>query len=84
MEPKEPARWNIDTDCIHAGSEPDPVFGAVAPPIYQTSTFAFETPEQGAARFAGQDPGFVYTRMASVRMPRSTSHAWCGSMVPPR
>jgi methionine-gamma-lyase len=65
MEPKEPARWNIDTDCIHAGSEPDPVFGAVAPPIYQTSTFAFETPEQGAARFAGQDPGFVYTRMGN-------------------
>jgi methionine-gamma-lyase len=58
-------RWNIDTECIHAGSAPDPVFGAVAPPIYQTSTFVFKTPEEGAARFAGTDPGYIYTRMGN-------------------
>jgi methionine-gamma-lyase len=58
-------RWNIDTECIHAGTEPDPVFGAVAPPIYQTSTFVFRTPEEGAARFAGTDPGYIYTRMGN-------------------
>ncbi|MEJ2217865.1 MAG: aminotransferase class I/II-fold pyridoxal phosphate-dependent enzyme [Gemmatimonadota bacterium] len=65
METRETTRWNIDTDCIHAGSGPDPVFGAVAPPIFQTSTFVFETPEQGAARFAGKDPGYIYTRMGN-------------------
>jgi methionine-gamma-lyase len=65
MDTKEATRWNIDTDCIHAGSEPDPAFGAVAPPIYQTSTFVFETPEQGAARFAGKAPGYIYTRMGN-------------------
>ncbi len=27
------------TDCIHAGQEPDPTTGAVATPIYQTSTY---------------------------------------------
>ena len=58
-------RWNIDTECIHAGTEPDPAYGSVAPPIYQTSTFVFRTPEEGAARFAGKDPGYIYTRMGN-------------------
>ncbi len=61
----ENGRPTIDTSCIHAGGEPDPVYGAVAPPIYQTSTFAFEAPEQGAARFAGEEPGYIYTRMGN-------------------
>ncbi len=56
---------NIDTQCIHAGSEPDPAFGAAVPPIFQTSTFVFKTPEEGAARFAGEDPGYIYTRMGN-------------------
>jgi cystathionine gamma-synthase len=42
------------TRCVHAGSLPDPAFGAVAPPIYQTSTFAFSD-----IRANG---GFDYTR----------------------
>jgi cystathionine gamma-synthase len=29
------------TQCVHAGVQPDPAFGAVTPPIYQSSTFAF-------------------------------------------
>jgi methionine-gamma-lyase len=56
---------NIDTECIHGGSNPDPAFGSVAPPIFQTSTFVFSTPDQGAARFAGEDPGYIYTRMGN-------------------
>jgi cystathionine gamma-lyase len=32
---------NFETLAIHAGHEPDPAYGAVMPPIYQTSTFAF-------------------------------------------
>jgi len=58
-------RWGIDTTCIHAGSEPDSAFGAVVPPIYQASTFVFQTPEEGAARFAGVEPGYIYTRMGN-------------------
>jgi len=65
MNNDEAVRWNIDTECIHAGPEPDPVFGSVAPPIFQTSTFVFRTPEEGAARFAGEDPGYIYTRMGN-------------------
>jgi methionine-gamma-lyase len=57
--------WNDDTLCIHGGAHPDPVHGSVAPPIFQTSTFAFSTPEQGAARFAGEEAGYIYTRMGN-------------------
>jgi len=65
MKSQDETRWNIDTQCIHAGGEADPLFGSVAPPIYQTSTFIFRTPEEGAARFAGEDPGYIYTRMGN-------------------
>ncbi len=58
-------KWSTDTKCIHAGQAPDALFGAVAPPIYQTSTFAFESTEQGAARFAGKDSGYIYTRLGN-------------------
>lgn len=58
------------TRAIHAGQAPDPTFGALAPPIFQTSTFVFPTVEAGAARFAGTDPGFIYTRLGNptIRM----------------
>jgi methionine-gamma-lyase len=65
MSKGEKNGWSIDTECIHAGTEPDPAFGAVAPPIFQTSTFVFRTPEEGAARFAGTDEGYIYTRMGN-------------------
>ncbi len=65
MTEADRAPWHIDTECIHAGPEADPAFGSVAPPIYQTSTFVFSSPEEGAARFAGRDPGYIYTRMGN-------------------
>ncbi|MGC8917316.1 MAG: trans-sulfuration enzyme family protein [Thermoanaerobaculum sp.] len=52
------------TNMVHAGQEPDWT-GAVTVPIYQTSTFAFPSAEVGAARFAGQEPGFIYTRLGN-------------------
>ncbi len=65
MKKDRQSLWNIDTQCVHAGTEPDPTFGAVVTPIYQSSTFVFQTPEEGAARFAGEDPGYIYTRMGN-------------------
>ena len=38
---------------------------AVVPPIYQTSTFAFDSAEQGAALFAGERRGYIYSRMGN-------------------
>jgi methionine-gamma-lyase len=55
----------IETRAIHAGQHPDPIHGAVAPPIYQSSTFAFESPEQGARRFAGTEDGYIYSRLGN-------------------
>ena len=54
-----------ETAVIHAGQEPDTLYGGVSVPIYQSSTFAFESAEQGAARFAGREKGFIYTRIAN-------------------
>lgn len=54
-----------ETAVIHAGQEPDPVYGGVSVPIYQSSTFAFASAEQGAARFAGKEEGFIYTRIGN-------------------
>ena len=53
------------TSVIHAGQEPDPAFGGVSVPIYQSSTFAFESAEQGARRFAGKEEGYIYTRIGN-------------------
>ena len=58
-------RRGFDTESIHAGSPPDPSYGAVSVPIYQTSTFAFDSVDQGADRFAGIADGFIYTRMGN-------------------
>jgi len=61
----------FDTLCVHAGEEPDPAFGSHAIPIYQTSTFVFDSAEQGAARFAGRKEGYTYARMT----PNTPTHA---------
>jgi methionine-gamma-lyase len=50
---------------VHAGARPDPLHGGVSVPIYQSSTFAFDSVEQGAARFAGEEGGYIYTRMGN-------------------
>ena len=63
-------KLGIASSVIHAGEHPDPVYGAVAPPIYQTSTFAFKTPDQGAARFKGEEEGYIYTRMGNPTIDR--------------
>jgi cystathionine gamma-synthase len=44
----------LGTQCVHAGVQPDPTYGAVMPPIYQTSTFAF--------RDVCTNAGYDYTR----------------------
>jgi len=53
------------TRAIHAGDAGDPAFGEVSVPIFQSSTFAFPNAQEGAARFSGESPGFIYTRMGN-------------------
>ena len=52
------------TKQIHAGKQKNAA-GALTTPIYQTSTFEFETVQQGGRRFAGQEAGYIYTRLAN-------------------
>ncbi|MGC5326359.1 methionine gamma-lyase [Brevibacillus sp. SYSU BS000544] len=55
----------LSTTAIHAGTQLDPATGALATPIYQTSTFTFPTIEEGARRFAGEADGFIYSRLGN-------------------
>ena len=53
------------TEAVHGGQDHDPATGAVSVPIYETSTFVFESAEQGGARFAGKEKGYIYTRLGN-------------------
>jgi len=54
-----------ETLAIHAGLENPPEYGPVSVPIYQSATFTFSEADQGAARFAGTEPGYIYTRLGN-------------------
>jgi methionine-gamma-lyase len=62
MKKGSPAEF--ETKCVHSGIDENE-FGAVVPPIYQTSTFKFESAQHGASLFAGEQRGYIYTRMAN-------------------
>ena len=53
------------TKAIHAGNVKDAQYGALTTPIFQTSTFVFDSCEQGGRRFAGQEGGYIYTRLGN-------------------
>lgn len=55
----------FQTIAIHAGQQPDPSTGALNTPVYFTSTYSYGTAEEGKARFAGQNPGYIYSRFAN-------------------
>ncbi|MFZ5946438.1 MAG: trans-sulfuration enzyme family protein [Stygiobacter sp.] len=53
---------HFESKCVHSGVG-EYEFGPVVPPIYQTSTFKFESAKHGAALFKGEAEGYIYTRM---------------------
>jgi methionine-gamma-lyase len=55
---------DIYSKCVHSGLDENE-YGAVVPAIYQTSTFKFKSAQHGASLFAGEEDGFIYTRMAN-------------------
>lgn len=57
-------KLGFSTRQIHVGKFKNSA-GALCDPIYQTSTFAFDSVEQGGARFAGTEAGYVYSRPAN-------------------
>jgi len=54
-----------ETLCLHAGQIPDPLTGSRAPPIYQTSSYVFDSAEHAASLFNLQTFGNVYTRLSN-------------------
>jgi methionine-gamma-lyase len=57
-------KQGLSTLAIHEGEE-HCGFGSLATPIYQTSTFVFGSADEGGRRFAGEDPGYIYTRLGN-------------------
>ena len=57
--------FGFSTRAIHYGYNPLENHGAVIPPVYMTSTFAFATAEYGAGCFSGEEHGHFYTRISN-------------------
>jgi methionine-gamma-lyase len=63
MEHREKA-LGFNTQVVHVGGQKDQ-WGSVVTPIYQTSTFSFRDVEHGAALFAGEEEGYIYSRFCN-------------------
>lgn len=55
----------METALIHHGYTSEEHKGSLTPPLFQTSTFTFETAQQGEASFAGVDPSYIYSRLGN-------------------
>src|SRR5512132_3515048 len=53
----------IETLAVHAGYQPDPTTKAVAVPVYQTTSYAFDDTQHGADLFDLKVQGNIYTRI---------------------
>ena len=57
--------YRFDTIALHGGQQPDPVTGARAVPIYQTTSFSFKDTDHAARLFALEESGNIYTRLGN-------------------
>ncbi len=62
---KEKRKFGFETRMLHAGHIPDSYAGARAVPIFQTSGYVFDSPEQAASLFELKQYGNIYTRIAN-------------------
>ncbi|MEQ8354718.1 MAG: O-acetylhomoserine aminocarboxypropyltransferase [Kiloniellaceae bacterium] len=61
----DPKFLKFDTLSLHAGQQPDPVTGARAVPIYQTTSYVFRDSDQAAALFNLERAGHIYSRISN-------------------
>ena len=59
----DPSGWSFETRQIHAGQSPDAVTHARALPIYQTTSYTFDSTEHASNLFALKEFGNIYTRI---------------------
>ena len=62
MKNKKPSGWG--SVAIHGGHRKDPMYAHLTP-IYASSTYIFDSAEQGMHRFTGQEQGYIYGRWGS-------------------
>lgn len=58
-------QYGFDTLQVHAGQTADPLTGARAVPIYQTTAYLFENTQDAADQFSLSKPGYIYTRLGN-------------------
>ena len=58
-----PADWKFETKQVHSGATPDPTTNARAVPIYQTTSYVFNSTEHAKNLFALAEFGNIYTRI---------------------
>ena len=54
-------KWNLETKLIREGLNRSQ-FGETSEPIYMTSSYVYDSPEQAEAQFKGDEEGFIYSR----------------------
>ena len=61
----DPKPHGFDTLAVHAGATPDPVTGAINPPIYQTTAYQFKDADHAARLFGLEEIGYIYSRLTN-------------------
>ncbi|WP_284140195.1 MULTISPECIES: methionine gamma-lyase [unclassified Virgibacillus] len=56
---------HLETAVIHEGYTAKEMLGSLTTPIFQTSTYTFDSAEQGERRFAGEESGYIYSRLGN-------------------
>lgn len=62
---KKKDQHGFETNVIHGGYDSKEFLGSLSTPLFQTSTFTFDSAEQGEKRFVGEEEGFIYSRLGN-------------------
>ncbi|WP_216828081.1 methionine gamma-lyase [Alkalihalobacterium elongatum] len=57
--------YRLETEVIHKGYDSQSYQGSLTPPLFQSSTFTMRSAEQGERRFAGEEEGYIYSRLGN-------------------
>lgn len=63
--PVRPDLYRLETLSLHAGQRPDPTTGARAVPIYQTTSYSFDSVDAASSLFNLEEPGHIYSRISN-------------------
>ncbi|WP_041056043.1 O-acetylhomoserine aminocarboxypropyltransferase/cysteine synthase family protein [Jeotgalibacillus campisalis] len=61
----QPPQYGIETLLLHGATAPDPATGSRAVPIYQTTSYVFDSADHAQKLFSLEEPGNIYTRIGN-------------------